>query len=51
MSVQFDYEGSCQTINCGNQGVIFDAPSLDGVLQNIVCGVCGVDFTGNCQPK
>lgn len=51
MNIEILHHGSCQTENCENFGVLFDAPSLDGELQPIVCGVCGEEFTNNCVLK
>lgn len=51
MNIQILHKGACSTEGCENLGVFFDAPSLDGELQPIVCGVCGVDFTENCVLK
>lgn len=49
--IAYDYVGSCGTPKCVNEGMEFDAPSVDGVLQNIYCGACGVEFTDRCVPK
>jgi hypothetical protein len=49
--ITFDYHGYCDTQGCANEGLWFDAPSLDGVLQRIGCGICGADFTHTCVPK
>jgi len=51
MNIEILHKGSCNTNGCENFGAVFDAPSLEGVLQPIVCGVCGVEFTNNCIPK
>jgi len=51
MKIEVLHEGSCQTNSCQNYGAVFDAPSLDGELQPIVCGVCGEEFTSNCILK
>jgi hypothetical protein len=51
MKIEILHEGSCQTTSCENYAVLFDAPSLDGELQPIVCGVCGEEFTNNCTLK
>lgn len=51
MNIEILHQGSCQTVNCENYGVVFDAVSLDGVIQPIVCGACGVEFTDNCIEK
>lgn len=51
MNIQIVHEGSCDTVGCGNYGAVFDAPSIDGVVQPIVCGVCGEDFSDNCKLK
>jgi hypothetical protein len=48
MNIISDYHGSCGTLGCMNYGVDFAAVSVDGVLQNIVCGACGIDFTDRC---
>ena len=49
--IAYDYEGSCATPECINLDMVFDAPSVDGVLQNIYCGACGVEFTDTCTLK
>jgi hypothetical protein len=49
--IAYDYVGACATPDCVNNGIMFDAPSVDGVLQNIFCGGCGVEFTDLCVPK
>jgi hypothetical protein len=51
MNIEIIHEGSCSTEDCGNKGVNFDAPSIDGVVQPIICGVCGIDFSNNCKLK
>jgi hypothetical protein len=51
MNIQIIHEGACSTQGCGNSGVVFDAPSIDGVVQPIICGVCGIDFSDNCKLK
>lgn len=51
MTITIDHEGSCGTPGCANAGLVFDAPSVDGVVGQIVCGVCGVNFTDRCTPK
>lgn len=45
------HEAACNTPNCINNGIVFDVPSIGGVIQNIVCGGCGNDFTANATPK
>lgn len=49
--IEFTHEAACSTSGCINNGIVFDAPSISGVVQNIVCGGCGVDFTANATPK
>jgi hypothetical protein len=49
--MDFIHEGYCHTEECHNYGYLFDAPSIDGVVQSIVCGVCGIDFTEYCVLK
>lgn len=51
MNIQYNYEGSCGTAGCMNYGVLIDVPSVDGVLQQVVCGPCGIQFTDRCVPK
>ena len=43
------YRGACKTQGCHNEGVEFDAPSFDGQVFPIICGVCGVDFAPLCK--
>jgi hypothetical protein len=50
-SIEYNYHGSCGNIDCGNYAVDFDAVSVEGVLQNIICGACGIDFTDRCVEK
>lgn len=45
------HEGSCHTEGCSNYGVVFDAPSLGGVVGTIICGVCLQDFSQYCTLK
>lgn len=51
MEIAMTHEGACATDGCINEGVAFDAPSIDGVVQTIICGGCGVDFRERCTPK
>jgi hypothetical protein len=51
MSIEIIHEGACETKDCENEGLLFDAPSIDGVVQPIICGVCGVDFSSTCTLK
>lgn len=51
MNISISHEGSCHTNGCQNFGVVFDAPSIDGIVQPIICGVCGVDFSSMCVSK
>ena len=51
MNIEILHEGSCQNEDCQNFGAVFDAPSLDGELQPIICGSCGIEFTNNCVLK
>lgn len=43
------YQGACATKGCHNEGVVFDAPSYQGTVFPIYCGVCGVDFSPKCK--
>lgn len=45
------HEGSCNNKNCSNYGIVFDAISIDGLVQPIICGVCWTDFKENCYLK
>lgn len=49
--IEHTHEGKCGTPGCLNENIVFDAPSINGVIQNIICGVCFVDFRNNCWPK
>ena len=51
MNIQSIHEGSCKNTSCSNYGVIFNAPSIDGIVQPIICGVCGEDFSQECTEK
>lgn len=49
--IDFIHEAACPTAGCVNNGMLFDVPSVGGVVQNIVCGGCGNDFTAEATPK
>lgn len=49
--IDYTHEAACTTTNCINNGITFDVASISGVVQNIVCGGCGTDFTANATPK
>lgn len=51
MNIEVLHEGYCHTQGCQNYGAIFDAPSIDGDVQPIICGVCGEDFSQYCTLK
>lgn len=51
IEVEVIHEGYCDNENCSNYGVVFDAASIDGVVQPIICGVCWQDFRDNCTLK
>lgn len=51
MNIEILHQGACATLGCINAGIVFDAPSIDGVIQPIVCGVCGEDFSQSCTLK
>jgi len=49
--IEILHEGYCHTEDCENYGIVFDAPSLGGVVGTIICGVCMIDFSEYCTLK
>lgn len=49
--IEYTHEAACPTVGCINNGIVFDVASVSGVVQNIVCGGCGNDFTAEATPK
>lgn len=49
--IEVTHQGACATSGCELQGVVYDIRSIDGSLVQIVCGVCGTDFSSTATPK
>jgi hypothetical protein len=51
----YDHVAECSSLclrpPCPNEGIVYDVPSLDGRISQMICGTCGVNFTTNVVPK